>query len=85
MADFRAACAEAGLGTVATYIRSGNLVLEHDDTPVAERALEAVIAARFQLDVPEVARTTATWDALVSACPFPDLADAEPRSLHPGL
>ena len=82
MADLRAACADAGLGTVATYIQSGNLILEHDDPSAAERALEAVIAARFKLDVPVVARTAATWDALVSACPFPDLAEAEPRSLH---
>ncbi len=82
MADLRAACADAGLGPVATYIQSGNLVLEHDDPPAAERALEAVIAARFKLDVPVVARTAATWDALVSACPFPDLAEASPRSLH---
>ena len=50
MADLRAACADAGLGPVATYIQSGNLVLEHHDPLAAERALEAVIAARFKLD-----------------------------------
>ena len=82
MADLRKACVDAGLGPVVTYIQSGNLILEHDDPSVAECALEAVIAARFRLEVPVVARTAATWDALVSACPFPELAETEPRSLH---
>ena len=82
MADLRTACVDAGLGPVETYIQSGNLVLDHDDPRVAEQMLETVIFERFQLDVPVVARTATTWDALVSACPFPDLAEAEPRSLH---
>jgi uncharacterized protein (DUF1697 family) len=82
MADLRAACADAGLGPVATYIQSGNLVLEHDDRLVAEQALETLIATRFKLDVPVVVRTAATWNALTRACPFLDLAEAQPRNLH---
>ncbi len=82
MADLRAACADVGFGTVETYIQSGNLVLDHDDPPVAERALEDLISTRFGLDVPVVARTATAWGALIATCPFPIEAEAEPRKLH---
>lgn len=82
MADLRAACALAGLGTVATYIQSGNLVLEHVDAHAAELALEALIAAHFGLKVPVVARTAQAWDALIATCPFPREAREAPRNLH---
>ena len=82
MADLRAACVDAGLGNLETYIQTGNLVLEHDDPHVAEIALETLIARQFGLDVPVVARTAAAWDALVSTCPFPNEAEADPGKLH---
>lgn len=82
MAELRAACADAGIGRIATYIQSGNLILDHDDPPAAEKVLEELIRDRFQLDVPVVARTAEAWEALAAACPFPKLADDEPRNLH---
>lgn len=82
MAELRAACAEAGLGEVDTYIQSGNLVLDHDDPPVVETVLEKLISTRFGLDVPVVARSALAWHGLIASCPFPAEADSEPRKLH---
>lgn len=82
MADLRGACADAGLGKVETYIQSGNLVLDHDDPPVVEVALEKLISTRFGLNVPVVARTARAWGALVATCPFSAEAEAEPRKVH---
>lgn len=82
MADLRAACVDAGLGKVETYIQSGNLVLDHDDPHVTENALETLIARRFGLGVPVVARTAAAWDALIATCPFLNEAEADPRNFH---
>ena len=62
--------------------KAGNLVLDHDDPPVAEIALEKLISTRFGLDVPVVARTATAWEALIATCPFPTEAEAEPRKLH---
>ena len=82
MAELRAACEDAGLGVIRTYIQSGNLVLDHVDPPLAETALEALIASRFGLDVPVAARTTTAWQRLIATCPLPVEAEAEPRQLH---
>ncbi len=82
MAELRAACAEAGLGAVQTYIRSGNLVLDGDDPAATEAALEKLIADRFGIDVPVVVRTAAQWAALIEACPFPAESERAPQYLH---
>lgn len=82
MAELRAACADAGLGKVDTYIQSGNLILDHDDPSAAEIALERLISTRFGLSVPVVARSATAWNRLIASCPFPAEAEAEPRKLH---
>lgn len=79
MAELRVACAESGLGSVRTYIQSGNLVMEGTDAAATETALETLIAERFGLDVPVIVRTEAEWQALAAACPFPDEAEADPN------
>ena len=78
MAELRAACAEAGLGNVATYIQSGNLVLDGADPAAIETRLEAIIRNRFGHDAPVVVRTAAAWDALIAACPFAAEAQDDP-------
>jgi uncharacterized protein (DUF1697 family) len=82
MAELRAACADEGLGTVQTYIQSGNVVLDQGEAAEVEAALARLIHARFGLDVPVVVRTTARWDRLIATCPFPDEAKASPKLLH---
>ena len=83
MAELRAACGDAGLKDVATYIQSGNLVLTSDASPVevAER-LQALIAQRFKLDVPVIVRTAAEWKRYAAGSPFPDAEAERPKLLH---
>ena len=82
MAELRAACAEEGLGTVKTYIQSGNIVLDQGKATDVAAALATLIHGRFGLDVPVVVRTIAQWDGLIETCPFPDEAKAAPKLLH---
>ena len=79
MAELRTACADAGLGEVATHIQSGNLVLDGADPAAAEAALEALITKRFGLDVPVVARKAGDWAKLAAHCPFPAAAKETPN------
>ncbi|MFS0737357.1 DUF1697 domain-containing protein [Sphingomonas sp. 1P06PA] len=69
MADLRAALDEAGLGPARSYIQSGNLILPAGGPDVEER-VSALIADRFGLQVPVVARTADQWRAIVAACPM---------------
>lgn len=81
MADLRRAAEAAGATEVATYIQSGNVVLDHrsrSERRVVEE-LEAAIEEVAGRHVPVVVRTASQWDALVAANPFPT---AEPRQLH---
>ena len=58
MPELREALGEAGYREVQTYVQSGNVVLESDETPTAlETALERLIAERFALEIPVIART----------------------------
>jgi uncharacterized protein (DUF1697 family) len=83
MAELRALCAELGWKDVETYIQSGNVVFGAPGTAEAlEAQLEKGIRERFGLDVPVIVRTSARWDALVAANPFPDAARDEPSRLQ---
>ncbi|MDP3896264.1 MAG: DUF1697 domain-containing protein [Mesorhizobium sp.] len=74
--------AEAGFGKVATYINSGNAVLE---SALARAEVVAKVAevckAEFGFDKDIHAVTRAEWTKLIKANPFPD-ALAVPRFLH---
>lgn len=71
MADLRALCAEFGLGDVATYIQSGNVVFTASGKAEAiETRLEKAIAGRFGMDVPVVVRTGSEWADYASGNPF---------------
>jgi uncharacterized protein (DUF1697 family) len=71
MADLRSSFAEGGLGEVRTYLQSGNLVLDCDQTPEAVAALaETVIADRFGLNIPVVVRTGDELRGVIARDPF---------------
>lgn len=86
MADLRAALAESGFTDVSTYIASGNVLLTAPDRN--ERTVvddvTAVIADRFGLAIPIVARSAADWPGILTANPFPDVV-SEPKLLHVSL
>lgn len=79
MAELRALLTGAGFGGVETYLQSGNIVLSATGTPeAAARRSEALIAARFGLDIRSMVRTHAELEAMVRADPLPGAA-ADPR------
>jgi uncharacterized protein (DUF1697 family) len=69
-----------GLTSVATYIRSGNVVFAAEDPPekVRER-IEAGIESELGMNVDVVIRTAAEMAATVARNPFPQ---ADPARLH---
>jgi uncharacterized protein (DUF1697 family) len=71
MADLRALCTELGWGNPRTYIQSGNLAIDTDDTDVAAR-LKAGIHARWGYDVPVVLRTVPELQTACAATPYAD-------------
>lgn len=85
MAELREALGrpESGFRAVTTYIQSGNIVLDApgQDEPDVISAVHDVVAERFGLEIPVVARTAGAWPDILSANPFPD-AVVEPKRLH---
>jgi uncharacterized protein (DUF1697 family) len=81
VAPLRQKLAEAGFGKVATYINSGNAIVESDLSRQAVVGRIAEICARefgFKKDIHAV--SLAEWEALIEANPFPD-AVAVPKLL----
>ncbi|MCB0000142.1 MAG: DUF1697 domain-containing protein [Anaerolineales bacterium] len=81
MADLRQMCAGLGLRGVATYVQSGNVVFESDDSdPVAVVArLEAAILAMTGFEVAVVVRTSADLRRILALEPYPN---GEPKFVH---
>jgi uncharacterized protein (DUF1697 family) len=83
MKELKAACEDAGLRDVSTYIASGNLVFEHDGGADHVRSLIAGIL-RDQFGLTKNHTIIRTPDALARALadnPFPDAASERPSSL----
>jgi uncharacterized protein (DUF1697 family) len=75
MPQLREALADAGYGSVRTYVQSGNVVLDSDETPVAlEASCERLVAERFGLDVPVIVRTRDELAAVVEHNPLGEVA-----------
>lgn len=74
MADLRALCTDLGWGNPRTYIQSGNLAIDTDDTD-PERvgaALKAGLLERFGYDVPVVVRSVQEIQDACAATPYTD-------------
>jgi uncharacterized protein (DUF1697 family) len=84
MAELKAACGEAGLERVETYIASGNLVFESALSAVSVKALIAgVLRDRFGLAANDpLIRTPAALAAAIEGNPFADAAAARPNLLQ---
>jgi uncharacterized protein (DUF1697 family) len=72
MAELREVCGRLGLGEVATYIQSGNVVFTTGLAEAADLAgeMEGAIADAFGLKVPVVLRSAAQLKAVLSDNPF---------------
>ena len=80
MAELRELAQELGLGSVQTYVASGNLVFESDQAPAAlEAKLERAIEARFGFPVDVIVRTGEEWAAIADGNPFPTESHGAPN------
>lgn len=86
MAELREALSEAGFSDVSTYIASGNVILDSDDRTEQQVVdeVEAVVADRFGLSIPIVARSVGEWPSILDANPFTD-AESAPKTLQVSL
>lgn len=76
MAELRALLSGAGYEDVATYVQSGNVVLESTAAPgELESAVSALIAQRFGFEVPVCARSAAQLAKVIWRDPIPGGAD----------
>lgn len=83
MQELRAALVESGFSNVATYIQSGNVVLEADSQKpeAVAAAVSAVIEQQFGFEVPATVRSAEQLGAVIRNNPF--LArGCEPKALH---
>jgi uncharacterized protein (DUF1697 family) len=75
MPELRDALGEAGYDGVRTYVQSGNIVLESAEEPAAlEEAIEALIAKRFDLEIPVVVRTRRELAGVIERNPLAEVA-----------
>ena len=84
MAELKAACGEAGLDRVETYIASGNLIFETGLSAASVKALIAgVLRERFGLAANDpLIRTPEALAAAIAGNPFADAAAARPNLLQ---
>lgn len=82
VARLREVLTEVGLGSVATYINSGNAVLSsrHDARETAAR-IGAIVKSEFGFEKDIMLVSRADWARLIERNPFPEAVN-EPTTLH---
>jgi uncharacterized protein (DUF1697 family) len=81
MPDLRDACRAAGLGRVATYIQTGNLLIDTAEGADGVQAIVEGVLRRFDLANRVFLRKTEDLAQIVAAHPFPDAAAVRPSEL----
>ena len=87
MSDLREAAGDLGYGPVATYIQSGNVIVDAggDDPATVAAALAGAIESALGVRVPVIARSREQLEAIVAANPYPEAAAADPRFVLVGF
>lgn len=81
MGDLRGMFEGVGLGNVATFIASGNVIFESDDRDVAlTKRIEGHLRDTLGYEVPTFLRTDAELARIAAHRPFPDLDGADGTS-----
>jgi uncharacterized protein (DUF1697 family) len=71
MKDLRMLLSSSGFQNVQTYIQSGNVVLESEQsTKEVEASITKSIKDQLGFDVPAFAYTIKDWQNIVEACPY---------------
>ena len=80
MAALRELLESLGLNNVKTYIQSGNVLFESEESAdKLSQRIEEGIKGAFKLSIPVVLRTSLELDGIIQNCPFPtdNLAEGE--------
>ncbi|MBK7267288.1 MAG: DUF1697 domain-containing protein [Ignavibacteriales bacterium] len=74
MAELKELLMSIGFRNVQTYIQSGNVVFESDDTsiPDLELSIMSGIAGKYGFDVEVMVRTVNEFSRIIETNPFPD-------------
>ncbi len=82
MAELREMAASLGLINPRTLLQSGNLLCESDGSAAElELQLEGAISATFGFDVACLVKSSAQWQDMMLANPFPREAELDPSHL----
>ncbi|MVP02036.1 DUF1697 domain-containing protein [Paenibacillus lutrae] len=76
---------DSGLRSVQTYIQSGNVVFEADETEdkaALQLRMEQSIQAAFGFSIPVVLRTAEEFDRIIRSCPYPVDRLPEEEGVH---
>jgi uncharacterized protein (DUF1697 family) len=80
MAELRELLTDAGYGEVATYVQSGNIVLDSSKRPAQlETEVAALISDQFGFDVPVCARSASQLSKVLAHDPIPGAAEDPKR------
>ncbi len=71
MADLRDILHELGFQNIQTYIQSGNIILDSEETKeIVCHKIKEAITTKFGYDVPVLARTSEEWKNTLENYPF---------------
>lgn len=83
MAELKRVLEEIGMRGVQTYIQSGNVLFESDETAEAlEQRFERTFAESFGFPVPTMIRSADEMKGIMARCPYAFDALAEGQSIH---
>ncbi len=79
MADLREVLERAGFSNVRTYIQTGNVIFETDQTPIKAitSAIERALLNAFGFDVKAIVQTVAELEQVVLLDPFKEIEDSD--------
>jgi uncharacterized protein (DUF1697 family) len=83
MADIKQMCESLGLSRVETYIQSGNVIFESEETEdVLRNSIEKAIKETFGFNAAVILRTAGELERIVRAYPFSEEETAEAESAN---
>jgi uncharacterized protein (DUF1697 family) len=84
MTDLKVACEKSGFRNVKTYIQSGNVIFDSEETDIRilEVKIQKIITETFGFDVPVIVRTSGEWAESIANNPFWKEKDVDIDRLH---
>ncbi|WP_284642861.1 DUF1697 domain-containing protein [Paenibacillus silviterrae] len=86
MSELKEALEQAGLVRVQTYIQSGNVLFESEETEeVLQARMEQTIREAFGFEVSIMVRTLEEWRGILAQCPFDTENELAGKRVHAAL